>query len=43
MPTQDELEDVRIEGRPFDSDSTVFFLHPIIFSIFVIAAKSEDY
>ena len=43
MPTQDELEDIRIEGRPFESDSTVFFLHPLVFIIFVVAAKSEDY
>src|SRR3954451_2470227 len=43
MPTQEELEDVRIEGHPFDSTSTVFFLHPLIFIIFVVAAKSEGY
>ncbi|HEX7309815.1 MAG TPA: hypothetical protein VF232_01435 [Gaiellaceae bacterium] len=43
MPTQEELERICIDEPAFESGSVVFFLHPIIFIIFVIAAKSEDY
>jgi hypothetical protein len=43
MPTEEELERICIDEPAFESGLTVFFLHPIIFCIFVLAAKSEDY